>query len=300
MGPGEGFKGQGFEGPVDGYPTEVKAFKDSIWVAYLNPDGTTYIFRGTFNPAETPGSGRPDWYNFRKLSSLECHAIGGVERDVPTLIIAEDENITYYGLSTRGREIADPDYSYDTSGGQAFLTTLMLPQGAKGNLRYAKFQTENCSPSNTWQLAVDVDDAGSYINIGSAVTTNGMQTVRPVSAGAPLGTVSFNSVKPRLTQVSANSTTPPQIRGALTMSFDLRPDMVQEIDVLLEMNSASDLTNLQALIGVGQLNPVTLRLPTQTAVNTDLYGYVITAEWHDRTDPTDNVALVKLRQWETS
>ena len=301
VGPGEGFLGQGFEGPVDGYPTEVKAFKDSIWVAYLNPDGTTYIFRGTWTP-DTAGSGRPAWYNFRKLSSLECHAIGGFERDNPTLIVGEDENVAWYTLSTRGREIADSNYEFDTGGGTALLSTLMLPEGAKGNLRYGKFQTENCGASDTWQLAVDVDDASSFIDVGSAITTNGMQTVRPVSGGAPLGTVSFNSIKPRLTQVASSESAPPQIRGELTLAFDLRPDQVRDVTVMVEWNSASDYANLQALAGEDTLTPVAVRLPSdqEREVNTDRYCYIRKVTMQDRESADDRVMRIELTMWDTA
>ena len=301
VGPGEGLPGQGFEGPPDGYPTAVKAFKDSLWVAYLNPDGDSYLFRGTFGP-QTAATGRPEWFNFRKLSSVQCRAIGSTAaRSRPTIAWGEDEDIAYADLSFRGREIADSSYLFDTGGGQWFGTTLMMPIGVRGNVRWAKLFTENCvDATDTWQVHVDVDDADSYIAIGSAITANGAQTVRPVSGGAPLATVAFTSLKPRLTQVAASETAPPQIRGELAIGIDARPEFVREVDVLLDLEQQSDLADLQALVTDGTVTPTALRLPTQTEVNTNLYGYVASAQWYDRTDPTDNVALVKLIEWEVS
>lgn len=300
VGPGEGLEGLAFEGPIDGYPTAVKPFKDSLWVAYLNPDGTTYIFRGTLGP-NTPTTGRPEWYSYRKLPALTCTAIGATGGTVigATLIVGEDDNVAYYDLGLRGREVDGSNYTFDTGGGSWFGTTVMMPIGVRANVRWAKLFTENCVAStDTWTVAVDVDDAGSYINIGSAVTGNGAQTVRPVAAGVPLTTVGFTSLKPRLTQVASSETAPPQIRGELAIGIDARPEHVREIDVLLKLETAGQLADIQALIGDDQIPPVKMRLPTQTAVNTDLYGHVITADWHDRSKPTDNVALVKLRQWD--
>lgn len=300
VGPGEGLRGQAFEGPIDGYPTAVKAFKDSLWVAYLNPDGTTYTFRGTYGP-ETDATGRPEWYSFRTMASTTCKAIGATTaRTVPTVVIAEGDDVAYYDLSTRGREIDDSEYTFDTGGGTWFGTRMMMPVGVIANLRAGRFFTENCDANNTWTLAVDVDDAESYINVGSAVTSDGAQTVRPVSGGVPLTTVSFTSIKPRLTQTADSTTAPPQIRGELTLDIDLRPEYVREIDVLLELKGDGQLADLRALIGDNQKPPVKMRLPSQTGVNTDLYGYVITADWYDRTDSTDTVAMVKLREWALS
>lgn len=299
VGPGEGLRGQAFEGPIDGYPTEVATTKDSVWVAYLNPDGTTYIFRGTFGP-ETAQTGRPEWFNFRTLTALECHAIGIVERTNPTLVVGEDENIAYYTLSTRGREIADANYEFDTGGGTAFLTTLMLPEGAQGNLRWGKFVTENCDSNNTWLLSVEVDDSGSFFNISGLVSTNGLQTQRPVTGDIPNVTNTFTAIKPRLIQAANSSTAPPQIRGQLTLAFDLRPEQVREIEVVVDKLREEDLANLRTLVSDDTLLPQELRLPTDTGVNLDRYCYISALEVLDQTDPTDMVIRLVLNEWELS
>ncbi len=306
VGPGEGQDGLGFEGPIDGYPTAVKAFKDTLWVAYLNPDGTTYVFRGVFGP-QTAASGRPDWYAFRKYEDTVINAFGGTSgRDNPTLLIGEDlstdaDVISYYTLSTRGREIADSNYEFGTDGGTAYGTTMMLPSGARANLRWAKFVTENCVAStDTWQLAVDVDDAASYVDIGSAVTSNGMQTVRPVSSGSPLATTTFNRIKPRLTQVASSETSPPQIRGDLTMGFDLRPDVVREINVVIELDNIQILRDLETLVSDDTLIPVSLRLPTDDDVNTNRFAYISELEVYDRTSLEDMVVELTLIEWSLS
>jgi hypothetical protein len=84
------------------------------------------------------------------------------------------------------------------------------------------------------------------------------------------------------------------------MAFDLRPEQVREIDVVVELNDVSDLADLQTLINNDTTAPVALRLPTETDVNTDLYGYVRSAEFQDRINPDDMTALVKIVTWDTA
>lgn len=170
-------------------------------------------------------------------------------------------------------------------------------------LRLATFVTENCDDSNTWQLAVSAD-GGSYVNVGSAVSSNGHQTVRPVSGGAPLSTVAFHNVKPRLTQTAASSTAPPQIRGPLEVIYDERPDMVEEVFVTVLLGqrgnrtAEQDYDALESLADHSQGTPVTVRLPGESAVR---YGFVVGLD-NARDITGDQVRAVDLRLvvWETS
>lgn len=304
VGPGEGIRGKAFEGPIDGYPTAIRFFKESLYVAYLNPDGTTYVFKGTFGP-ETGGTGRPEWYGFRKYSATEVHAFGATQRTNPTLIVGENDNLSWYTLSTRGREIADANYQFGTDGGEAFGTTLMLPVGLVGNLRWAKFLAENTAAStDTWQLAVSPDE-GAYVNVGSAVATDGLATVRPVTSGVPDGTSSFSTLKPKLTQVASSESAPTQIRGDLTMSYDERAEMVRGISVLVEARDGA-LDRLQALADVSQKTPVPWGNPNDTTVNpnatdgTSRYAYVTHAVMEDLKDPSDQGIRLTILEWATS
>lgn len=306
VGPGAGIRGQGFEGPVDGYPTAVFGWKDSLWVAYLTSAGETYLFQGRFGP-ETTGTGRPEWFGFRKSDAPTSTRLLGATalRQNPTLIVGENQDMAYYTMGRLDRDIADADYVFDTGGGTEFLTTLMLPEGAVGNLRWAKFFTENTDSSNAWILAVQVDDSGSYVDVGGNQTTNGLHTVRPVSGSpsVPLPTVSFRSIKPRLKQSAVNnSTSPPQIRGPLTMAFDLRPDMVREIEVIVEWNSASDYYNLLTLVSDDTLTPVAVRLPTDESrdSNTDRYCYIKSVQEQDRTSSDDRTIAITLVMWDVA
>jgi len=204
IGPGEGRRGKNFEGPFDGFPTVVRYIGEEVYVAYFDEDNfDTYIFVGLFG-ADTAASGRPDWYSFRKITGDVCYGIGMTSlRTNPTLIVGEGDNFAWYTLGRRARQIDDANYVFDTGGGTWFGTTLMMPLGVRANVRWAKLFTENCVAStDTWTVAVDVDDAGSYIDIGSAITANGAQTVHPTEVDGdgiivPLATVGFTALKPR-------------------------------------------------------------------------------------------------------
>jgi hypothetical protein len=279
VGPGEGLAGQGFEGPIDGYPTAVRYFGDSLYVAYLTTDGDSYVFRGTFGRA-TGGSGRPEWFAFRKLSGVECHAIGATAgRTNPTLILAEDSDISYYTLGRRGRDIADSNYEFSSDGGTWYGTTMMRAAGRLMNVRAARFLTENCDATNTWQLAISLD-GGAYIDVGTSVATSGLQTARPVSAGVPLTTASGSMLKPRLTQVADDEASPPQIRGFLDVTYDERPETVEEHTLMVvlgdgDFSAETEDEALAALLersGAVAQTPIAMTLPGETETT---YGFVV-------------------------
>jgi hypothetical protein len=314
VGPGEGLRGLRFEGPIDGYPTAVRPFKDSLWVAYLNPDGTSYVFRGTYGP-ETDATGRPEWYSFRKLPSLTCQAIGATgQRDIgATVILGEDDNIAYYDLGLRGREIDDPSYLFDTGGGTWFGTTMMRAAGKLINVRNGRFLTENCNGTNTWRLAVQLDDSGTYVNVGAAVATDGLQTVVPVSGGVPLTTVNGSYLKPRLTQVAASETAPPQIRGFLDITYDERPQTIEEHTFLIvlgkgdysgpngEITEYDNLVTLYDRANATARAPQAFRLPGETEGDGDSYGFVTDlSERIDLDGKGTQGIYVTLQQWEVS
>lgn len=297
VGPGEGLRGQGFEGAIDGHPTAVLPWKDSLWVSYLTSAGEAYTFRGMFGP-ETAATGRPEWYCFRKSDAPTATRLLGATalRQNPTLIVGENQDIAYYTLGRRGRDIADADYLFDTGGGTAFFTTLMLPEGAQANFTYAKFRTENCDASNTWALSVDLDDSGSFAAAGSAVEANGLQTIRPA---AHTTLAAFSSIKPKLTQVAASESAPPQIRGELSITMELRPDMVRELTITVSNLTEGDIDALEALCPVDeQSQPVTLKLPTDANTEADRYAHVRSCTVVDRTNPDDIVAQLVIREWE--
>ena len=279
VGPGEGLRGQGFEGPVDGYPTAVKAFKDSLWVAYVTTGCDTYVFRGVFG-RETPSGGRPEWFAFRKLDGVACYAIGATAgRTNPTLVVSEDSEISYYTLGRRGRDIADGNYRFDIGGGEWHGTTMMRAAGKLANVRAARFFTENCDAENTWQLAISID-GGSYVDVGFPTQSGGLQTVRPVSGTTPLTTVRGSTFKPRLTQTADEETSPPQIRGFLDITYDERPETVEEHTFMLVLGDGDfsaeteddALADLLERSNAAAQTPTAMTLPGETETK---YGFVV-------------------------
>jgi hypothetical protein len=87
--------------------------------------------------------------------------------------------------------------------------------------------------------------------------------VRPVSGTTPLTTVNGYSFKPRLTQVAASSSSPPQIRGDLDMTFDERPDMIEEITVMVQIETEDDFDRLAALVTNTTASPDKATLPNE-------------------------------------
>lgn len=308
VGPGEGLAGQGFEGGIDGFPTAVKFIGENLFVAYLTTAGDTYIFRGTFGP-DTAGTGRPEWFTFYKLSQVSCFGIGMTSlRTNPTLLVAEDDDYAWFTLGRRGRDIADANYVFDVGGGTWYGSTMMRGAGKLINVRGGKFFTENCDANNTWQLAVSMDE-GSYVNVGSAVITDGLQSVIPTDGASPpvpLSTVSGSYLKSKLTQVAASSTAPPQLRGFLDIEYDERPETIEEHQFLIiigggDFDKDTEWTNLKNLYDRGNANaqtPQTFTLPEDNAV---AYGFVTDiSERIDIDGKGTQGVYVTLQEWPTS
>lgn len=295
---------RGFEGPT-GQPQAIFAFKDSLFLCEL-VGSDSYCYRGDFDPQTTPGTGRPKWYPFGKITGSTITVFGATTgRTLPTLLDGEDsDRLGYTSLSVKAREIDDTNYTYSTNGGTWFGSTRM-GRSLRANPRWASFQTENCTASaNTWQLAMAVDE-GSYINVGSAVVSNGNQVVFPVSAGAPLATLDGYNHKPRLTQVAASSSAPPQIRGDLTILFDVRPDQVEEIALTVELGGQGKAGEEEFDLLAGMVDPkgtgatpIAVVLPDE--VDT-IYGFVHSVERNeDITGDGVVAANITLLRWDTA
>lgn len=299
VGPGEGLDGQDFEGAIDGYPTAVAAFKDSLWVAYLTTAGDTYILRGMFGP-DTPSSGRPVWFPFYKITGKTCRLITGTGlRTNPTLIVGEDDDISYFTLGRRGRDIADSNYVFSTTGGTWYGAKMTRSSNMHKNIRYFVMLVDGVDASNTWQVAVSVD-GGAYVNVGSPITSSGHKFIYPSSGGVPLTTVNGHTFKPRLTQVAASSSAPPQVR-AFEMVYDERPDVIEEVRVAVQIGaSGTDYTNLTSLMsphGSGG-SPIAVQLPGEIDTK---YAFVTGVdEVKDIRGDAVRTALLTLQVWETS
>lgn len=284
-----------FEG-FDGKPSAIFKHRESLYVVYRTSGSVTHILRGEFNPQVTPGSGQPDFYPLRtrsaEVKAFTATSIPGR----PTLVWGEGTNLGYASLgNSGGRDIDDTAYPFSVAGGIWYGSTLTESPHLKKTLRFGEFRTENCTASNSWALAVSVD-RGSYVSVGAAVVANGYQRVFPVSAGAPLTTVTGYSLKPRLTQVAASSTTPPQLRGTLALTYDERPDHVLETDVLLVVEP-NQLAALEALDDPTNGTPIEVVLPGETTVR---YGFVTGIAARDLKGDAVTGAAVKVILWETA
>lgn len=294
-----------FEGPIRGVCTAIWPVGESLFAAYLNEGtGDTYVLRGDFG-AETEAAGIPDWFCFRFLDSLESHCIfsSASSRALTTLIVAEGTNCAWYSLGRGGREIADSEYRFSTEGGSWHGTTLMLRPGFTGYPRYFTFLTENCGASDTWSVGADVDDSGGYTSVGSSVTSDGRQVIRPVASSIPVSGFNFRRIKPRLTQTATSATEPPQIRGAMTMAYDVRCDQVTEVQAVVQlgMGEAAKTTydRLDALTDpANQTSPITMVLPDSPDTR---YGFV-TKVINSRDVKGDSIqaAAVDLLLWDVS
>lgn len=286
-----------FEGSIDGYPTEVRRVGKSLFAAYLTTSGDTYIVEGRFGPG-TEATGAPVWYPFKKLSSVECHAINSTsENDTIDLIVGRGSNASVYRLGLRGRRIDDPNYTYATSGGTWYGTTMMRSQGLHKFLRQAILFAENCNATNYWQLAFQPDD-GSYVNVGHRIDSDGHHILRPTNGAAPNDSLTFHALKPRLTQVAASTTSPPQLRGYLDIIWDERPDITEEISVAIQLGQYRSATgqkvDLERLVGHDTESPVEIHLGTET-----FYGHVKeVAEMRDLKGDGIQAVQVVLTKWE--
>jgi hypothetical protein len=297
-----------FEGPIDGRPLTVFPYKNSLFAVYLTTAGHSYILRGEFDDGRyggnTAATGRPAWFPFRRQASTSVDAVFSTSIPTnPTLVTGEDTEGARYAMGRRGRDIADGNYVFSTDGGTWYGSAMTRDTQMLKNVRWGKFITENCDASNTWRMAVSVD-GGTYVNVGAAVAGNGAQTVRPVSGSAPLATVNGQTIKPRLTQVAASSSAPPQIRGTLEIAYDERPEQIEEIAVVIDLGQQGAVKEAQydalvVLAGNSTGTPDTMRINTQDI--TDSYGFVVSvSDMNDIKGDGRMSCTVTLHQWGVS
>lgn len=293
---------RGFEG-FDGKPVACLAWREYLLVAYESSAGSTWrILLGVYGPA-TEGTGELDWYLISSRTTGSVREIFATSTPTnPNIGWGEGASQLARIVMGRGggRDISDSNYVYGTGGGQWFGCSLMEQPFLRKTVRWGRFYTENMNSGNTWTLAVAFD-GGSYTNIGSAVTANGAAKVIPSTpTSAPTGFLP----KPRLTQVAgagSASTTPPQLRGYLELAFDVRPDKVDEVTVVLGPLSRTEVNRLRAH-GDGEdttgRQPIEIRLHDRPG--TLLYGFVLDVEDEDTSAPTVPACAVSLLTWDAS
>ena len=292
----------GFDG-FDGKPVAVRAWRESLIVVWENSAGDTWrVMEGTFNPAFTDATGELDWFMLASRTNAAVKDVGatGVPT-LPTIVWGEGTGtLARIAKGRGGRDISDASYTFSVAGGQAFFSTLLEMAHLRKTVRYGKFFTKNMASGNTWTLAIAYDD-GSYTNIGSAVTAAGSAKVVPATpTSAPSGFLP----KPRLTQVAGAgtaSTTPPTLIGVLEIAFDMRPDRVDDLQVMLAPLTLVQLEALRRLTDPANTEgqaPIEARDPDRP--QTLRYAYVRDMEEFDVAGDHVYGAELRVTFWETS
>lgn len=266
----------GFEGGIDGICVALRLYKGRLWAAYLSDitdpaSGTLTILYGEFNPNVTPATGQLDWYFWDQQSGVDCRAFGVTAgRTNPTLIRASDDDIAYYTLGRRKRDIADANYRWQTNDsspvGYAYLTTLQREPNLVKNIRRARVVGEDLSADNRYALQVAFDegiDEGTYLDLGDPVTGDGYQVIEAARGGEPQENVNGVAFKPRLACYNTSATNPPKLRGFLDIEYDARPDRVLEAVYPVQL-TATDLARLERYLDPRSTEgraPVGVRFP---------------------------------------
>lgn len=292
-----------FEGH-DGSPTAVFPYAGQLLVAYETSGGDVYVYRSKKRKDDSPLA--PPLYPVAYLASTSCKAIFSTFTPTnPELVFGNGTNAFRITQGRGGRYDLDSNYTYSVGGGTWFGTTYDADPHLLKTIRLFRFKTENMVSGDSWTMAVSVDD-GSYVNVGSAVTADGYQTLRPVSAGSPQTNVSGRHFKPRLTQVAGGSgsdTAPPLIRGTVEMEYDERPEEVEVVTLFVDFSGQGrraqvQLAELTALSGSSTNGPIPARIPDTTTAERVMVAGVRAIS--DIKGPDVTGAEVTLHVWKTA
>jgi len=281
-----------------GLPTAIYAERGEQWVAYTQPDGSVYLYRGVFSRiarsadeqalnfggsgvfySQTAQTGEYDLYPFHYYPSATVNAMfssstpGTAQQSA--FIWNNGTNMYYQLIAENGRDDLDPNTTYSTGGGIWWGTTLDTDTNLLKTLRLARFHTIGITTGSSWKLsfafdpALDKTTTATYVDI-STVTTNGYQVIDPVIAGIPISTLSGRTMKPQLTQVAAGtgaSTTPPEVNGTLEIEYDERPDQLEQIIAEVSLTATGYSNNetwdlLQSLNGSQTDGPFKVQFPS--------------------------------------
>lgn len=287
-----------FEGEIDGYPTAVRAWKDSLWVAYLSSEGDTYVLRGMFGP-ETRDSGIPLWYPFAKIEDARCDIIRGTSlAGEPTIQVGTNSSITYYTLAFKGREITGPEYKFFTGESKWYGSRMIRNANMHKSIRYFVVITQDLDEDNYFQVQASID-GGAYVDIGDPVMSGTHKYIRPVQAGIPQTNANGHTIKPRVVCVSDNEDVPPKMIGALEMVYDERPDTIIEHAFMVRLERPEqDFDHLRRLLnnhGQGASSPFIFQYPNSFE---DHYGLMVGIERaEDIAGDGVEAVIVKIQEW---
>ncbi len=305
VGPGE--RMLDYTGPV-GTPTALWTHRGELFVAYLQSDDSTYIWRGVFSD-ETPGTGQPKFYPFRYIASTQCNrGFASASPTNPVIIWGEDGDIAYEEVDPLGRDDLWSARKYSMSGGVWWGTTLDRNPLLLKTLRLARMRVLNVEECSTWQLAVAYDvepwHTPTYFDVGPELDVPGYYTLRPTQGTAPLPptALSGRNLKPRLTQTAEGvhaETLPPEVNGVLEIEYDERPEFIEEIVAVFQARGVLSMdetaTELRELASIQTAGPVKARIDNRDC-------YVMVADVQKRADlkgdAVEGVQTV-LHVWET-
>lgn len=318
VGVGEGMRD--FTGH-SGIPTAIYPERGELEVAYYTSAGQSYLYRGAFSP-QTAGSGQPllmPWaYESASFVGAWFSTVTGAADQGAWLVRGNGTNLTYTLIADNGRDDLYSSYTYDVGGGVAYLTTLDRNPNLLKTFRLARLRSRNLTSGSTWNVAMGFDvsptapTSATYTSIGT-ITTNGQQTLLPVSGSAPISGISGYTMKPKVTGVFAGSgasATPPELYGTLYVEWDERPDQVEVIEAAVRVGSAG-LTDTQLWTYLRQLVGSDVDIPVQFTMPDDLPAAVSTASGggksfgfltavRNRTDVTDasvEAVTIRIEKW---
>lgn len=271
---GIGERMRGFTGH-DGVPHAIWAERGELWIIYQGKNSDLYGYRGAFGP-ETAATGQPLMFPWFYQTSSNSNAIFSTSSTPNPLIIRSDfGNMRYQIIAADGRDDLYQYYVYSTDGGEWYGTTLDREPNLLKTLRLARFRTRSMTDGSSWQLGMafnpqPTDTAfANYIDIGSAVATDGFHTIEPIQGNIAISNISGRTMKPRFTQValgSGASSTPPEINGTLEIEYDERPEQIEEITVVVNITGTAYSNNyiwdtLRELLGSTVNGPFQIQLP---------------------------------------
>lgn len=234
--------------PVQGIPVAlaITAVNTVAMVIYNPVTANYWLLEG--HPREAG-----EWHNcpfsWHVIGNLSTTAVehmtwvgtGDAARTQPALVIGQTSNMTYTNYGRTNRHPDDTGYTYSLSG-QLYLTELRREPNLVKDVIAAEFFTAGCAASRTIDVAVS-GNGGAYSAYGTTtVTTNGQQRLLFQSGGVPQGHSAGYRIKPRLTFTSNAATASPRIEGKFTLQYNVRPTMIDVVEVALVLDEANNFT----------------------------------------------------------
>ena len=298
----------------NGIPKSIYSERGELQVAYLTTGADSYAYRGVF-----AGSDQPALFPWAYVDNTEIGAwfssVTGAPSQGVWLIRANGTNLVYTAIADDGRDDLYPSYTYDQTAGVWYGTTLDADRTLLKTARLCRVYARSLTSGSSWAIALGFDTSpvnptgSSYTAIGT-VTANGANTILPISAGAPISSISGYTIKPRVTGTFAGSgagTTPPELYGVFELEYDERPEQFEVIDAIVRIPSGGlsdnqQWTNLQALVSDGAPVPIKFSLPDDLPPGVteggQSYGHIVAIEnRHDVKDATVEGVHCVIYRW---